>query len=71
MPSGICLLILLIRFGDSVSCRVIPVWQEGGGGGSTLAKHLVTIWVLKHPWWPLGPCSPGHGHPESPEIAIV
>ena len=22
-------------------------------------------------WWPLGPCSSGHGPPESPKISIV
>ena len=42
--------------------------------GWACVRHLVTIRVLEHSWgptlWPLGPCSPRHGPPETPEIAI-
>ena len=39
-----------------------------------LGDHLVTIQVLWHPWrplwWPLGPCSPGHGPPQVPKLLL-
>ena len=32
--------------------------------GMGFGDHLVTVWVLKHPWgptwWPLGQCNSGH-----------